>query len=191
MTKINVKQQIIIITIAIGLISVIIAALVIIPTIKEILSLEKNINDTQKFLEQEYQKTQRMRRSVHNLDATIEKTKKFKDAIVKKGDELLIITQLETLAANNNIEQNIRVQLADPETAKISATQAKLPKLLQNKPYYDFAFANKGSFEDHISYMRSLEKLTYYFSINSIQWQKNEGKDNIDLRFNAKLYITE
>ena len=114
MKKINIKQQIILITISIAVISVIIAVTVIVPSIKKILVLQKDINHTQQFLEEQYEKTQRMRHSLHSLDLTIEQTEKFKEAVVKEGDELQIITELEKIADNNFIQQDLRVEKINP-----------------------------------------------------------------------------
>jgi len=92
-------------TIFIGITSVAIAVIVIIPTVQDILSLEKSITETQKFLEQQYEKTQRMRRSIHSLDSIDSQMEKFKEALVQEGDELKIITELEKIAAENGIDQ--------------------------------------------------------------------------------------
>jgi len=192
MNRINLRQQMGIITGIIAVISVIIALLVIAPTVRQILSLEKSINETQKFLEQQYEKTQRMRRSVHNLDATIERTEKFNQSVVQDGDELQIITQLEKLAFENNIDQVLKVERVDPKEVKGATPNIeKIPVLLRKKPYYIFSFSNTGNFEDHLRYIKDVEQLPYFLNINPIKFNKKDNSDSISVRFDAKIYITE
>ena len=192
MTRINLKQQILFVTIGIAAISIIIAGLVIVPAIKQILSLKNSITETQKFLEQQYEKTQRMRRSVHNLDEIIKQTEKFQSITIKEGNELKMITELEKLAANNNIEQNLRVQKIDPAEIKgMPSEEENLPPVLKKTPYYTFSFSNTGNFENHVRYLKELEKLPYYLNISSLQFDKKNTSGLLSLRFNANIYIKE
>jgi len=177
-------------TIFIGITSVAIAVIVIIPTVQDILSLEKSITETQKFLEQQYEKTQRMRRSIHSLDSIDSQMEKFKEALVQEGDELKIITELEKIAAENGIDQNLRVQRIESKDIKAGGPpDKKIPQVLKNKPYYIFSFTNTGRFPQHIEYIKSLEKLPYLFDIELLQFVKKESGGSVELRFNAKLYI--
>ena len=193
MARINLKQQVLLTTIGIAIISVIIISLIIIPTIKEILSLKNNITETQKFLEHQYEKTQRMRRSVHSLDGIIEQTKKFLNTTIQEGNELKVITELEKLAANNNIDQNLKAQKIDPKEIKglPSEEEKSLPPILKKRAYYTFSFSNTGSFANHVNYLKEMEKLPYYLNINSLQFNKKNTDNLLELRFDANVYITE
>jgi hypothetical protein len=185
-------------TIIIAILSVVIIFVIILPSVKHILSLEKDINTTQAFLEQQYEKTQKMRSSIHGLDETISKTEKFKDIVVQEGRELSVITELEKIAINNDIDQSIKVNLITPQTGKKASSEDKnFPRLLLNRPYYNFSFENKGRFQNHVEYLKSLDKLSYYFNIESMQFIKEnvigeqEDKGIVELRFNAKIFTTE
>jgi hypothetical protein len=193
MARMNLKQQFLFTTISIAAVSIIIAAIIIVPTIKQILSLKNSITDTQKFLEEQYEKTQRMRRSVHSLDEIIEQTEKFQNIAIQEGDELKVITELEKLATSNNIEQSLRVQKIDPKETKgvPSEEEKKLPPVLKKAPYYTFSFSNTGNFENHISYLKELEKLPYYLNISILQFEKKGTDGILGLRFNANIYIKE
>lgn len=193
MTRINLRQQVLFTTIGIAVISIVIAGIIIVPAIKQILSLQTSITETQKFLEQQYEKTQRMRRSVHSLDSIILQTEKFQNTTIKEGDELRVITELEKLASNNNIEQNLRVEKIDPKETKglPTETEKNLPPILKKTPYYTFSFSNVGSFENHIKYLKELEKLPYYLNISSLQFEKKTASGLLGLRFNANVYIKE
>lgn len=192
MARINLRQQVLFTTIGIAVISIVIAGVIIVPAIRQILSLQTSINETQKFLEQQYEKTQRMRRSVHSLDSIILQTEKFQNTTIKEGDELRVITELEKLASDNNIEQNLRVEKIDPKENKApTETEKNLPPILKKAPYYTFSFSNAGSFENHIEYLKELEKLPYYLNISSLQFDKKNASGLLGLRFNANVYIKE
>ena len=193
MAHMNLKQQFLFTTISIAAVSVIIAGIIIVPTIKQILSLKNSITDTQKFLEEQYDKTQRMRRSVHSLDEIIAQTEKFQNIAIQEGEELKVITELERLATNNDIEQSLRVQKIDPKEIKglPSEEEKKLPPILKKAPYYTFSFSNTGDFKDHIAYLKELEKLPYYLNINALQFEKKGTDGILGLRFNANIYIKE
>ena len=193
MPSINLKQQVMFTTIGIALISVAIVGIVIVPSVKQILSLKQNITETQKFMEEQYQKTQRVRQSVHSLDETFEQTKKFNDITINEGDELKVITELEKLAANNSIDQNLKVQKIDPKETKdaLSEEEKKTPSILRKRPYYTFSFSNTGYFEHLVDYLKEMERMPYYLNITSLQFDKKNNSDLLGLQFDANVYITE
>lgn len=182
MLRITAKQQLMALTSLATGITVAVTTLIIIPSVKSILALEKNINQTQKTLEQQYQKTQRLRRSIHELDPVLKQTEKFKQAFLESGGELSLITRLEELAAKHQVEQDLNA-LPAAETA--AATQ-QLP------PYFVFSFFNQGAFADLVSYLNALEQLTPYLIIDHLRWEKGQrGPDSrapVTLRFDAKVY---
>lgn len=185
MSLITAKQQLAVLTSLAAGIIVAITTLVIIPSVKSILALEKNINQTQKALEQQYQKTQRLRRSVHELDTVLAQTKKFKQAFLTSGGELPLITRLEELAAKHQLEQDLNVQ---PAAETEGAAQPRLPLA-----YHVFSFINQGAFADLASYLKSLEQLPPYLVIDRLQWERGQrgpgGRAPVTLRFDAKVYI--
>lgn len=193
MARINLKQQVLFTTISIAATSIVIVGVIIIPSIKQILSLKNDITETQKFLEQQYEKTQRMRRSVHSLDEVINQMKKFYDTTIQEGDELKIITELEKLATDNNIDQILKVQKIDPKEIKSppSEEEKSPPSTLKNMAYYTFSFSNTGTFENHVNYLKEMEKLPYYLNILYLQFDKKNDAGLLGLRFNANIYITE
>lgn len=189
MPQINIKKQMITMTILIGVLIFAIGFFVILPSIQTIRELKKNINDTQKFLEEQYEKTQRMRRSVHNLNDIVLQIAKFDKLSIKEGSELEIITQLEELASKHNINQTLRVTFYN---ASENPTQPKdLPPLLNKKNYYIFSFNNTGSYENLAKFMKSVEELPYYFIIDSVQMSKISERTDVTLRFDGILYIID
>lgn len=189
MKKINLKQQMIITISLITLFGIGIGALIILPTYRNIRELETIISSTQTYLEEQYEKTQKMKKSVHSLEVVAEQAATYEKAIVRQGDELKIITQLEDLAAGANIKQTLKVNLALGENSNPPGKESRLPPLLRDKSSFVFSFVSEGSFENLVKYIKAIETLPYYFNIDSLQFSKNKDNNLVTLRFNGQIYI--
>lgn len=177
------------ITLIIGVLAFIIGFLVILPAVKNIRQLKNDINSTQEFLEDQYEKTQKMRRSVHNLEDVIIKMKKFENISIRHGYELQIITELEKIATDHNIDQSLKAVLNKGNIKNSFLTD--IPALLQNNDYYTFSFHSEGKYEDLLMYFKSIEELPYYFIINNLQFSHINGTLTSSLRFDAILFIID
>jgi len=189
MKKINLKNQMITVTVVIIILSFVIIFLVIIPVIKNIIELRTDITGTQQFLENQYEKTQRMRRSVHNLDDILIQIEKFKNISVTSNSELQIITQLEQLANKHNVNQVLKATLKEGENK--NPIIEELPSLLKGKDYYIFSFNTEGNYIDLMKYLKEIEELPYYFSINSLQLSQKSQLSPKILKFDAILFILD
>lgn len=180
--RISVKNQLIILLSAAGLLTLLISLAVIFPTVRRILELERDITATERNVEKQYQRTQKLRRSTHEIGDVIALTARYRESMIEKGQELPVITELERLAAAHNIDQTLVVNFADKGAYLAD-------------PQYTFSFLNKGEFTDHIEYLRALEHLPYYMVINSLQWEKHDlkniGQNPVTLRFDAEVYVKE
>ena len=186
----NLKQRLLLYITSISLGAVVIGVLIITPTIHKILFLRSDIGIIQQELENRYEKTQKLKRSLQELEQVRDVNNKFEAAIIQPGDELRVITELEAIATNNNIEQNTDLIFVDTTKEKKKDPAAKKHVLPQ---YYQFSFLNNGYFEDHINYLRALEKLPYYIIIDNLNFEKRKGdediKSKITLRFNGIIYV--
>lgn len=187
----NLKQRLLFYITGITLGALSIGILIITPTIYKILSLRNDIGTIQQELENRYEKTQKLKRSLQELDNIKDVNNKFKTAIIQPGNELRVITELEKIAADNNIEQNTDLIFVDTtQDKKVKNADSKKYVLPQ---YYQFSFLNNGYFEDHINYLRALEKLPYYIIIDNLNFEKRKGEENIKnkitLRFNGIIYV--
>ncbi|MDP2692632.1 MAG: hypothetical protein Q8O88_03250 [bacterium] len=189
MKPLNIKRQMVTITLIIGVLAFIIGFLVILPAVKNIRQLKNDINSTQEFLEDQYEKTQKMRRSVHNLEDVIIKMKKFENISIRHGYELQIITELEKIATDHNIDQSLKAVLNKGNIKNSFLTD--IPALLQNNDYYTFSFHSEGKYEDLLMYFKSIEELPYYFIINNLQFSHINGTLTSSLRFDAILFIID
>ena len=170
--------------------TVAVAAVIIVPAVRTILGLERDIHQLQVFLEQQYQKTHQLRRSAQAVDELLAQIKQLDGAAMKKGDELRMIKRLEELAAAHRIEQTLAVDFTEVAEAPF---QADVKSQTLNQSQYTFSFLNHGRFDDHLRFLRALEAFPEYFIIRQMNWEKrqhNAGETNpITLRFDATVYV--
>ena len=97
MARLSLKHKITLIT-TIILISIgSIIFLIIIPSIKYIIQIKQNIEKTETELEENFTKIQLLKKSIIELDNIQEKTQNFYFATIAKGDELIVIRELERI----------------------------------------------------------------------------------------------
>lgn len=155
----------------IGIISILMLGIVVgvvIPSIQKIKALKKEINQTQMDIENQYEQTKRLKRSLRELSTAKIETDKYKSAKIKRGEELYTITKLEALATAHHIEQTLHITEIDAG--------------------FVFSFLNHGEFMDQINYLKALEGLPFYLLIERMQWEKNSAA-TITVRFDAKIYV--
>lgn len=153
------------------------------PTIKKIMSLGSDIGQIQQNMEEKYEISQKLRRSLQEIDEVEKNTAEYSQAYIQKGSELEVITALENIAAENKIVQNMNMTLVENQgTDKVAMPE-----------YYRISFVTNGSFADQISYLEALNKLPYYLIIQNINLEKrNKKTDEINpltLSFEARIYV--
>ncbi len=153
------------------------------PTIKTITSLGSDINKIQQNLEEKYEISQKLRRSLQEIDNVQKNTIQYSQAYIKKGSELEIITALENIATENNITQNMDMTLVNTD----NKDKIAMPE------YYRISFITTGHFADQISYLDALNKLPYYIIIQNLNLEKRNKKENennpLTLNFEARIYV--
>lgn len=153
------------------------------PTIKIIMSLGSEISEIQQEVEEKYDLSQKLRRSLQEIDQVEKNTSQYAKAYIRRGDELSIITALENMAIENNIDQTINITFVENQPTDKNA-------LAQ---YYRISFVNNGYFSDQISYLDSLNKLPYYLIIQNINLEKRNKKageiNSLTLTFEARIYV--
>jgi len=187
---ISLQKKLIFFIISILSLVILITIFIIYPAVKQILTLQKSVANTESYLEEQYTKTQYMRRSIRELDQITQSVKKFKNAGIRKGDELTLITQLEQLAEINHLNQNL--DIAEGKIKNDKPEEEKQPNNQTTKPFYSLTFVNSGTFFDHYNFFKSLEELPYYLIIKSIQFEKPAKNTTtstpVIARFNATIY---
>lgn len=158
-----------------------IAVAILLPSLREIAKLSDELADTQQLIEDRYRQAQNMQRSLQELDDISEQVSQFSTQTLTVGDELSLITELESLAAAYNIDQQLDIQVTDINKGEL-------------KERIDLTFANRGSYADHIAYLQALEQQEYVMHIRRLIWESRpvQGVTTtpILLRFNGFIYAT-
>ncbi|MBU2542023.1 hypothetical protein KJ785_00485 [Patescibacteria group bacterium] len=165
---------------------------VIYPSIKKILELKQGIESIKMEIEEKYVNSQKLRRTIRELEKIKEQAELYKQASVKSGDELKIITKFEGLAIEHNIDQTLSVSFSDGNTKDNKSKPLPPTEISQ---YYELSFINNGLFENHVKYLQDLEKLPYYVIIKNVKFEKRQSnevdknrKTPIILSFNVTIY---
>lgn len=185
----NLKQKILLANAGIMAALLLIACAIIYPAVKNILELRGEINIIQQQLEERYEKTQKLKRSLKELSEIKSIAAEMKKTLARPGDELTIITALEKLAAEYQIDQTLNLEFIDEQKQKNENT---IPRALPQ--YYRLSFLNNGLFNNQLSYLSALQKLPYYIIIENINLEKRiQGEKKsiapITLRFDAIIYV--
>lgn len=185
MTTVPLHRRLQLFILLFGVILLAIIGTVIYPSVRDILELQTEINNTEAFLESQYQKTRRIQRTVQNVDALVSSTAAFTALTVSQGSELAIIQRFESLAAQHGITQTF------------SVTYTTAPNEQTRLPYYQFTFLHHGRMEDHIALLHDMLTLPYVVDIDSIRFEKRNsqsGRSSTDtvhetsMQFTARVY---
>lgn len=153
----------------------IVVGLIVWPSITKIYGLKQDINVIENDMEQRYLNSIKLKRTMRELEEIKTQAAKYKQATIKKGEELQVITALENIANTHDIEQNLNAALTEGEKS------------------YQFSLLNNGTFANHIKYLRAIETLPYYMIIRDVKFEKRQsatsGLPTITLMFNGIVYV--
>lgn len=153
----------------------VVVGLIVWPSINKIYGLKRDISTIENDMEQRYLNSLKLKRTMRELEEIKTQSTKYKQATIKKGDELQVITSLENLANAHDIEQNLNASLSKDEK------------------FYQFSLLNNGTFSNHVKYLRALEALPYYMIIKDVKFEKRQsstgGSPTITLMFNGIVYV--
>lgn len=141
---------------------------VILPTVKYIKNLKIDIQKIEQDSEDQYQKIKLLKKSIAELETVKENSKKLEQGMINKDDTIKLIQELEDLAIEKKVIQNLNIQ-EGPENSFV------------------FSFSVRGTFYDTLQYLHSLEQLPFYVIINSVNWSKVDDQ-NVVLSFNASIF---
>lgn len=185
MQRLTVRQQIWVFSGIAATVIILILLFVVYPAVKQIRELQRTIKETHVFLEGRYQAIQKSKKSVTELSDVEEDVATYSQAVIKPGLELEFITRLEKLAEKHKVDQQLSASLID--------NPKNISKLRKQKgrPFYQFSFLNRGSFVDHMAYLRELEQSPFYLIIDRIVFEKEttaDKKEQIVVRFDGFVY---
>ncbi len=175
MKRFTIKQQSFFMILFLVVIIGVIGFFVVLPAVRDILSLQMDITQTYSQLDQELQRTRRLRRSLSEFQIIKAGTKTFSSITIKPDQALKIIDEMETIAPSFGLNQTISVEIHDQK----------------NPADYSFSFVNTGTLEQHLNFLKALELLPYYVMADHLSWSRVSGDTSeqlLTLRFTATIY---
>ncbi|MFA5211484.1 MAG: hypothetical protein WC414_03185 [Patescibacteria group bacterium] len=179
--KISAKQKIVLSTGGILLALCLVSFGIIMPTVKYIKGLKRNIEITENEIEKSYQKINSLKNSINKLGEIKSEVEPFYFLTLDEGDELSVIKVLESLASQNNVLQTLDVNFNDCKTLSKDN--------LYNKPHYVFKLKLVGKYVDILNYLDDLEELPYYFLIDQISFGLEKNQSNGTVFANLSLIL--
>jgi len=125
------------------------------PTAREIVLLNKETTSLKNYLEQRYETAKNLRFTSQQLEEISAGSKGYEQYIFVPGDELKLITDLETLAAKHNISQKITA----PDIGKVGVTKIVL------------SISANGAYDNILQYLTGLESIKYFLNIEKIRFE--------------------
>lgn len=143
-------------------------------------SIKKTTDETYQlrlYLEKKYEQSLQAHISRQKIKEIKEGAAAFPAHIFKVGDELKLITELENLAAKNNVAQQVLTNNLD----KITNNQAVLTLRVA------------GNYHNILRYIASIDSMEYFINIDQIQmnptYDRFSGKiEGISIDINLRLY---
>jgi hypothetical protein len=181
MKVITLQQRLRIMILILSLVVLSILGLVIYPTVRSILMLQQEINLTETFLEDQYERSRSRSNQVEDIDELMRVSAQFDTLRVKKTAELDLIESVEELAKNHGIVQQFQIRYSTQTNTK--------PQM----PYYELSFVNNGTMDAHMDYLHNLLTLPYIVEIESVDFRlsnrTNSDTTEVTLRFSARVYV--
>ncbi len=174
--RMSLKKQFYIVSTILFLGSVLLGVFIIYPTLKKMFTVSDSIKQMQQELEDEYNNTQAMKRTIRELDSVNKEVETYKQFAMPNDDQLAIIEELEALATQHHLQQTL------------GATYSNTADALVGLPYYTFSFVLTGPFTDIFAYIKTLEAQPYYVLIPQIDLQRSGESGSASLRFEARMY---
>ncbi len=191
MRRIPLRQSISLLIAVISIIILLLIIFVTMPVVFRISNLSGNIQETQAFLESQYEKSRQLKRSVSELPEAITKAAKFSAAYTAPDTEVDTIRLMERLAAEHNIKQSLNISFREQGVA---APKRELT-LQYRKPHYELSLLATGRFSDLMRYLDTLEKMPMHIIIDNVALSQGaadeEGVTTVNLRFNARIFVRE
>lgn len=154
--KFNLRTRIIISFLGFFLVILSIVFFVVVPSIRDIVSIKNNIEEQRQELERKYVKGQSLRSLSEKIETVEGRIDDINNIFVDKNKGLEFITTLENLADSKNINQKINISLDNED---VDNEFEKIPIRLYTQ----------GTFKNQMDYLLGLELMDYYININSIE----------------------
>ncbi|MDD2807066.1 MAG: type 4a pilus biogenesis protein PilO [Patescibacteria group bacterium] len=175
--KIRQKISLTILTVIILIFGVV--YLVIIPTISDIKQISNSVFAERVDLEKKYLRGQLLKKTVADFEKIKPQQDRLNNVFIEAGNELNFVTAIETLAADNGIEQNIRLNASrQNESAFISSLPIEITAI--------------GNFDNVLNFTSAIEKLPFYFNSAAMTLESTNStanQDEVKLTMDGKIFF--
>ncbi len=181
------EKKIIYLSVTAGVAFLLISFLIIIPSYQKIKEINQQIFSLRSQLEIKYEEAQRVHKSQIKFGEAKKLSDQLNNRFLKKGEELSLITSLETLADKYGLKQNLSLN----------------PQLLKdqfNYPYLELSISLTGQLPGLMNYVENLEKSNHYNYINEINITRGSApalgnqrniSNPLTLNFKAQIYVQQ
>lgn len=153
---------------------------VILPTIRTIKQLDNNTYDLRAYLEKKNEQATNFRLAEKQLQKIKTEMPNFADYLFYSGQELNLITTLESLASGDGVQQAVNNSNLDSITNQ----------------HVTLAITITGSYEKAIKYLNDLEHLPYFINLTRLSLSPYQDRsspasttDQVVMSINLDLYV--
>lgn len=177
----DLTKKIIIWVSALSLLVFIIILGVFLPTLNYIKKISNESYELRVYMEQKYEQSVRLRVTKKKLDEIKNSSADFYSFLFRSGDELTLITFLETLSAKHNITQTI--------------TKSTIDKI-DNNQIASISMNLGGNYNDALKYIAELEASNYFIYIKQMQLmpmysRSGEYEQASNMSLTIELYVNQ
>jgi len=172
--RLNLEKQTILLVGIFATVIITIILGIILPTVKYIKKLNDETTALKEYLEKKYQNTINLRTSIKKIEEIKTIVAEYPNYFFNPGDELKLITTLETIATQNKVNQKIEnTNLDQPNHNPIKIT-----------------LTISGNYNQVLKYLADLEKINYYINVENIQLTNaNKPKEENTSTTPTNLYL--
>lgn len=136
---------------------------IIVPTIKDIRNIDKEIEGRRIKIEERYRRSLNLKQSMNNLKKIEPRLILLDQIFINKSRELEFITAIENEANDNQITQ--KINLKPPQAEENTKFQKSSLEL-----------NSKGKFDKQLKYLSALESLSYYINIKLLELTPTDSR---------------
>lgn len=178
--NLNLKNKILLYNSTFAVIILAVLVAIIYPTIKQIKQVRQQALELREYLEKRSNRSSRVHLSLQQIAKIKSEVELFPNYLFKKGEELNLITTLESIAAKNHLTQKIE--------------NSNFDNITNNT--IDLSLATAGNYANSIAYLNDLEKLKYFINLQRLELmpsasRANEKNNEINMRLNLSLYAND
>ena len=172
--KSSIQKKTLTLILTFSLLSLIIVIFVIFPTMKNIVKQEKETVELRIFLEKRQERATRLRSSLKKISLIKATANLYPARLFAHGQELMLITLLESTATKNNVTQKI--------------TSSNLDQA--NNQQINLRLNVAGNYNNVLNYVLDLEKLDYFIVVRRLEFsQYNNTQNRVPATTQASLNL--